>query len=137
MPPLKHLKHEQFVKNFVKSSSATEAYLNTYPSSSEVSAMSSACDLLSSPKIQNRLLEVFEEQGISDGYITTGLKALIDNDPKGSVKLGAIRTVLEVRKDIESANKIGIQVNISEGERKSKMDLLVRMIQKNSEASKK
>ena len=109
MPPLKNKKREQFVQAFPKSATRYGAYEETYHCEG-ASARVGASKLLAVPEVQNRLLEVFEAQGINDGFITDGLKRLTSAN-KENVQLGAYRTILEVRKDIDSAAKIGIQVN--------------------------
>lgn len=119
MPPLKNKKHEQFVQAFPDSANATEAYKKTYHTPLHSSAIVRASQLLDRPEVQNRLLEVFEKDGINDQFISEGLKRLTSAN-RENVQLGAFRTILEVRKDIESSTKIGIQLNI-EQEKKEKV----------------
>ena len=127
MPPLKNLAHEKLVQTYVthpkKAFNGTYAYATAYPEASKATAAVEATRVLHYPQVQNRLLEVFNEEGIDEKRISRKINELLEN-PKGSVQLGTVRTILEVRKDIDSASKIGVQINL-ETEEKSK--LLERM----------
>lgn len=123
MPPLKRLKHEQFVQAFPDKPSAVQAYQSVYHNASYGSARARACALMAKEEIKTRLLEVFQEKGINDDFIANGLKKLT-NANKENVRLGSFRTILEVRKDIDSSSNIGIQLNL---ETEEKAKLLERM----------
>lgn len=105
---------EKFVQNFVKSTStsAKDAYQETYHTTTDISSRTAASRLLNVPEVKSRLAEVFEAQGLTDDYITNKLKDLT-NARKESVQLGAVRTVLEVRKDIDNAPKVGVLVEVN------------------------
>lgn len=112
MPPLKNLKHEQFVQAFPNSPTAYQAYQETFHTPTQGASRTGSSMLLNRPEVKNRLLEVFEERGLNEDYISNKLHDLT-NAHKENVQLGAIRTILEVRKDIESANKLGVQVVVN------------------------
>lgn len=124
MPPLKNLKHEQFVQAYPHKNTAYEAYEATYHVGGDTSR-ANASRLMARPEIKNRLLEVFQEKGIDDNFIADGLVRL-SNASKENVQLGAYRTILEVRKDIDSANKIGIQVNVETEKQERAIERLSR-----------
>lgn len=125
MPPLKNIKHEKFVRELIKSPTNTEAYQKVYDCTRDA-ARSSAPVVLADPSVRNRLIEVFEEQGINDDFVSSRLKHLSTSAQKESVQLGAIRTVLEVRKDIDSSSKIGIQINLDQEKKEKAITRLQR-----------
>ncbi len=134
MPPLKNLKHEQFVQAFPKSPDGTTAYKNTYHPNSHASAKVGASVLMERPEVKNRLLEVFEEQGLDEDYISAKLKSLT-NANRENVQLGAVRTILEVRKDIETSSKLAMQVNIDTEKREAILKLISSFAASNMQKS--
>lgn len=59
MPKLENAKHEKFCKELLKRSfNQTQAYMASYPDSSNEAAQSSACDLMRNPKVQSRIAEL-------------------------------------------------------------------------------
>lgn len=129
MPPLKNKKHEQFVQAFPHSPNATEAYKSAFHTPKHSAAKNGASQLMDRPEVNNRLLEVFQEQGLDDDYITAKLKALTSAH-RENVQLGAVRTILEVRKDIETSTKLGLQVNIDTEKRSAILNLIKNLAAK-------
>lgn len=135
--PLTNKAHEAFVNTYLghpkKKFNATFAYKTAYPEASKATAAVEACRVMKYPDIKNRLLEVMQESGITDERITEKLSQLLEN-PKGTVQLGALRTILEVRKDIDGEKNIGLQVNIGDlPKHDQKISILGKYAQRNAD----
>lgn len=125
MPPLKNKKHEQFVRNVLMSPSVTQAYQKTFNTNYD-NAHAHSHRLAANGGVQNRLLEVLNEAGLDEIRIKDKLDQLLEAK-KESVQLGTLRTILEVRKDIETSSKLGLQINIDTEKREKIISLIGKL----------
>lgn len=125
VPPLKNKKHEQFVRNVLIKPSATQAYQETFKCSYD-NARAHSHRLVANGGVQNRLLEVLNEAGLDEIRIKDKFDQLLEAK-KESVQLGTLRTILEVRKDIETSSKLGLQVNIDTEKRAAIVNLISKL----------
>jgi len=101
------IKQEQFCRAILKEPSATKAYQEVYPNSTEISAQSSASELLSKDKVKNRIKELMREQGLSEPSLLSRLNYWKDQDDHPAVSLDATKTGLKIMgffDDDDSAN---------------------------------
>lgn len=90
------IKQEQFCRAILKEPSATKAYKEVYPNASELSAQSSASELLSKDKVKDRIKALMREQGLSETALLTRLNYWKDSDEHPAVSLDATKTGLKI-----------------------------------------
>lgn len=111
MPPLRNIKHEQFVQTLAsqlvdptKRPSITSSYQQVYSSSYEASRFHGS-RLMSYEAVRKRMSEVLEELGCSREWRVEQLRKLVSKGNNG-IKLGAIKEMNRVDglTDLPSSN---------------------------------
>lgn len=92
MPPLKHVKHEQFVQTLVTSPSATKAYQETYQNPNSESSKVNASKLLTIHNVRERLYELLEKRKVGLERVTERFGEVLNDTSEKALSWDAVKT---------------------------------------------
>ena len=88
---LDNIKHEKFCQAVITSPNPTQAYLETYDSSTATATVNSS-KLLSNTNIKSRVVELLNESRLGVDHLTRRLGKWINDDEQPATSLKAIET---------------------------------------------